>query len=121
MRIALSKIFKKPFRLILISIVTFLSALGPADSSAHGQECKKAIRDYRDERIFNTSLKTRGIAGSSSTSTRNTTVVSTTVTIKRTNETRRISTGNRITKMTSRLELVSAKTFDATLPKSSKG
>ena len=53
MRIALSKIFKKPFRLILISIVTFLSALGPADSSAHGQECKKAIRDYRDERIFN--------------------------------------------------------------------
>ena len=53
MRIALSKNSTQPLRLILISIVAFLSAIGPTDSSAYGQELKKAIRDYQDERIFN--------------------------------------------------------------------
>ena len=58
MRIALSKSSFNPLRLIqlrliLISIVATVSALGFLCSLANGQELRKAIRDYRDERIFN--------------------------------------------------------------------
>ena len=53
MRIALSKCSLKPIRLILISIAATAAAFGSLGSFAIGQELRNAIRDYRDERVFN--------------------------------------------------------------------